>query len=45
MCEDERTRGGLGTAEAAHCDNGGKGAGGFCSGSGVVVGVRGGGSR
>ena len=30
MCEDEGTRGGVGTAEAARCGNGGKGTGGLC---------------
>ena len=30
MYEDEGTRGGVGTAEAARCGNGGKGAGGLC---------------
>ena len=30
MCENEHTRGGVGTAEAAHCSNGGKGTGGLC---------------
>ena len=29
-CEDEGTRGGVGTAEAARCSNGGKGTGGLC---------------
>ena len=30
MCEDEGIRGGVGTAEAARCGNGGKGTGGLC---------------
>ena len=30
MCEDEGTRGGDGTAEAARCGIGGKGRGGLC---------------
>ena len=30
MYQDEGTRGGVGTAEAARCSNGGKGAGGLC---------------
>ena len=30
MYEDEGTRGGVGTAEAARCGNGGKGTGGLC---------------
>ena len=30
MCEDEGTRGGVGTAEAARCGSDGKGTGGLC---------------
>ena len=30
MCEDEGTRGGVGTAEASRCGNGGKGRCGLC---------------
>ena len=30
MCEDEGTRGGVGTAQTARCGNDGKGTGGLC---------------